>query len=857
MNFEHSEFLYLFILTSALGLILISLAILRRRSLPKRTGVTSLILRVLCLLSLIAGLLGPYLEEISQKASATLLLDISESMNEETASLLLAQVKNYQAAGIETKILPFSESTAPLSSLVPNPDFKKIRTAWSKLNIGQTNLEGSLDSINQTNLILISDGFETKGDSNLVITSLKDKAVKVYPLTPESNTAQEGSLSISKLYAPLIAPAEKSVDIRTTIENKTTADQSGMLEVMHGDKLLYKKIVNIPANSEKLIITQSNPSEDGIAEVEAKFTPVDPKLSSTSLTTYISGAERDKILLISGNDSDQRLLKQLLAGQKYKLETLSNPSSSSIIKNLNDYAIVILNNTAKSQLPTSLPKRVNEYVKQGGSFIMIGGNRSFGLGDYKDTPIEEALPVEMVPPQTTKKRLNVAVSLVMDKSRSMANNDKIIYAKEAAAAVINSLKNEDYIQVIGFDSSPFIVVKMEQLATNRSSALERVTRLFPAGRTNLLPALHEARRSFAKVNAGRKHLIVLTDGKIPTAGAYYSELIAQLRSGGVTVSTVMLGSETDTQELRDMATQGGGAFYQTTDARSLPKIFLDDIKVSTGERTLKEQSEYTVRRGPDGILSTSITAFPPLRGYVQAKRKPKSDLELVVYNNDKAEPLLVSWSYGKGKSIAFTSDANGRWSSYWASWPKFTNFWVDIIDSLVPQNKEQTENINFDLKRTVEKGNLKLDLAVYNENVSGAISAELRKPDGSVISVNFEQVAKGRYKASIADAIAGRYDLEAKIGNSKLNPVAFHLSGDLFGEKKGQGYNIPQLEKLASETGGMLNPPAAELLKEANRSITKTDLSSIFYILATILFLLEILKRELGLRLYKRAAIPS
>src|SRR5690606_7463191 len=105
-----------------------------------------------------------------------------------------------------------------------------------------------------------------------------------------------------------------------------------------------------------------------------------------------------------------------------------------------------------------------------------------------------------------------------------------------------------------------------------------------------------------------------------------------------------------------MANLGGGAFYRTTDVRALPKIFINDLKVASGERTLKEQNDFQVRTGPAGVLSTTIDAYPKLRGYVQTKQKPGANLELVTYSDTKADPLLASWSYGKGKSLAFTSD---------------------------------------------------------------------------------------------------------------------------------------------------------------------------------------------------------
>src|SRR5207249_7704895 len=37
------------------------------------------------------------------------------------------------------------------------------------------------------------------------------------------------------------------------------------------------------------------------------------------------------------------------------------------------------------------------YVHDGGAFAMIGGDQSFSAGDYAGTPIEEVLPVALLP----------------------------------------------------------------------------------------------------------------------------------------------------------------------------------------------------------------------------------------------------------------------------------------------------------------------------------------------------------------------------------------------------------------------------------------------------------------------------
>ena len=152
--------------------------------------------------------------------------------------------------------------------------------------------------------------------------------------------------------------------------------------------------------------------------------------------------------------------------------------------------------------------------------------------------------------------------------------------------------------------------------------------------------------------------------------------------------------------------------------------------------------------------------------------------------------------YGKGKSVAFTSDANGRWSYYWVGWGKFVQFWSDVVDSVRPEERDEDEAIKFDLRYSVEKGALMLDLTVFSERAAAGVNSVLSFPDNSEHEVGFKSVSRGRFQARIDNAMAGTYTLNSQIGPKKLTPVAFSLSGELFGEKKGKGFRRPVLERL-------------------------------------------------------------
>jgi uncharacterized membrane protein len=554
---------------------------------------------------------------------------------------------------------------------------------------------------------------------------------------------------------------------------------------------------------------------------------------------------RDKVLLLSGSPEDALLLSQMLENQRYQLKSLLAPVPNEEISKPSDYRSIILNNVPHAALPPLFADALPDFVRSGGGLIMVGGNKSFGLGGYIGTRVESVLPVTLVPPYKEKKRLNVAVQLVIDKSRSMAAEERLEFAKAAAKEVVKSLQDDDYIGVIGFDEVPFIALPMSSVAQVRFSAAERISRLYPTNKTNLYPALDEARRGLQRVNAGRKHTVILTDGKIPDASSEYVSLVRQMRVLGITASTVLIGSDADDGFLAQLAESGGGSFYKTDDPSNLPRIFLADVKVASGEQTLKENPDLPVERGPSGIQSTSIDSFPTLRGFVETLARDSAATELVISESDKTYPLLASINVGKGRSVAFTSDANGRWSSNWARWSQMQPFWSDLLESLHPQKAQTDTSISFDVRSWIEGGELIVDLSLFGSAPRGRVSAELRTPRDQTQSIDLKVIAPGHYQAHVSQPMAGRYEATFLVNDIQLPKVAWSIDGEAFGERPHYKPNQAFLERLASLTGGKIDPTASDLAGMLKTTTDTKSYAHLALLTALLLFFAEILVREI------------
>jgi Ca-activated chloride channel family protein len=855
VNLLHPDTIWLLVPIVFLGVV--SVIVTPRGS--RLRGAVRVLLRCAMAAALVLALATPYTSEKRPLEAVTALLDISASITESQGDELLAKAHTLaEQLSVPLMVAPFAGSAVTRAVSISKGDsFRGIRSAWQTLDTGGTDIARAIEG--RANLtapfaLLLTDGYETAGSAREVVARNASR-----PLFPLSSTGEDGDteVAISQLHAPRSVPAQRSAEIRTTISSRAKGPTIGELQVRHGESVVLKRSVTMAPGSDLSVVAESDPNLEGLLPIQATLSWRDSEgQHSVTRTTWISGEKRDKVLLISGTAEDDRFLSQILKSQAYQLRSLVAASSREEQRSVqaSDYKVIVLNNVALSGIPDTLLSELRTFVRDGGGLVVVGGGSAYGLGGYIGSRLEELLPVKLLPPQPEKKRVTIGVQLVVDKSRSMATDNRLEFAKAAAEEVVRNLKDDDFIGVIGFDEVPFIALPVSRLSQVRDTAISRISRLFPTSRTNLFPALDEARRGLAATPAGRKHVIVLTDGKLPDPGPYYFDLIKQMRFVGITVSTVMVGNEADDGFLAQMAQAGGGAFYQTNDPANLPKVFLSDVKVASGERTMREEPEMSVRPGPDPLVSTRIETYPILRGFVQTAEREKAQTELLVRDTEGTHPLLASWNIGEGRVVAFTSDANGRWSSNWIRWERIQEFWSDLVEASRRRDSESAPaRVEFDLRSWVAGGEVVIDLALFADVGRRTIRGQVTRPDGGTSSVEFVAEKPGHFMARLGQAAAGTYRAKISLttadegqkgqGAQELPEVAWEIDGAQFGEQPHRKPALQVLGELARASGGVVDPAADDLRPLMQRETEKRLYTHELLVVALGLFLLELLLR--------------
>jgi Mg-chelatase subunit ChlD len=154
------------------------------------------------------------------------------------------------------------------------------------------------------------------------------------------------------------------------------------------------------------------------------------------------------------------------------------------------------------------------------------------------------------------------------------------FAKESAKSIGRELRDGDYLGVIGFDDSPFVVIYLDRVGRLREGDLisNRIERLKPGGQTYFLPALAEAKRQLERVSSPKKHIILLSDGVTRGSQSELIDLIvAMKKEPAISVSTIAISADADVLIMRRIAQYGGGSFQLFCNPSDLAQVTLESV----------------------------------------------------------------------------------------------------------------------------------------------------------------------------------------------------------------------------------------------------------------------------------------
>jgi VWFA-related protein len=218
--------------------------------------------------------------------------------------------------------------------------------------------------------------------------------------------------------------------------------------------------------------------------------------------------------------------------------------------------------------------------------------------DFRVT--EEGRDVEVVEFQApqNKEAIATTVVLVVDRSGSMEEEDRIGGLKRAVRSFLEKLPEGSKVSVIAFGSD---VDRLTDFTTDRAQVQQAVDALRPEGATRFYDAIAEALQMLDR-ESGRRVVLALTDGEDTfSQNATLESVIASAQRVGLPVYTLGLGTEEEIEsgDLRRLATATRGQYYPARNSDELRAIYEQIAERIRSSYSMIYQSD---RKLADGTL---------------------------------------------------------------------------------------------------------------------------------------------------------------------------------------------------------------------------------------------------------------
>ncbi|MFH1924088.1 MAG: VWA domain-containing protein, partial [Planctomycetota bacterium] len=760
--------------------------------------------RMLLIAVLVLALCGVRVVRPTAERFAVLAVDQSESIADESRRVAESFVAEVVEAGGRDRVvvLGFARRVwkgdspiVPAGKLRQSPTYS---SAAPKPNSEGTNLAAAIELAaalapcdRVPHVVLLTDGCQTEGDA-LRVARAAGVEISTVPLLSRA----EPEVYVSAVETPGEAPQHESFHVDVVLHS--SHQDEGKVTVFRDDRFLADRRAAVAEGTNRVRFSDSIAEEGPVtytARIE-EFRDTLPENNTASGVVFATA--RRRVLLVESEVSAAIHLATALEGEKIDVDVRRPDGLPTSPAEFADYDALVLSNVPAASLSQPQMDAIAAYVRDlGGGLIVIGGDQALTPGGYRNTTLEELLPVSCEF-EKTEERPSLAMALIIDRSGSMEEGGAIALAKEATRRAVDLLEPKDQVGVIAFQDYAEWVSELHP-CSDKERVLERIDTITAGGGTNMYPAIERAYLALREAEAELKHVVILTDG-VSHPGDF-DGLVRRMAESGITVSTVAVGQEAVRPLLEDMARIGKGHHYYCDTAEAVPEIFALEAASASKMGIIEEPVRARAESPLEALEQVDVTTAPSLLGYVQTRAKPAGQLVLA---SERGDPLLIWWRCGRGVAVAFTSDVQSRWAAAWLDWPQFGRFWAQVVRHALRKDRADGFVLTVDQQDALVTVILE---AVDPESrpLDGArTTLTVTDPEHTNRQLSFAEATPGRYVADLATPRPGTYYLKLRVE---------HGGREVFSARRGFVVGYPEeyrtrptdddlLRAIAEATGG-------------------------------------------------------
>ncbi len=724
-------------------------------------AIVALLLRSVIVIALVLALAGLQIERTTESLAVVFLIDDSDSMppaTVESARQFVEESLEAMRPEDQAAVIVFGSDALVERPMSPIRDVGPIESQVLPLH---TDLAEAIrlglalyPPGAARRMVILSDGLVNVGDAERAARLAAASGVEIVAVPFSAIPGPE--VLVTDVDLPTRLNEGQVFDLTVSIES--SVETAAILRIVGNGRVVAEETVGLVEGVNRYAFTLTA-EEPGLVNYRVQLVPAgdDVFYQNNELSAFAQVTGPPTVLVVTGNPVESQNLEAALVGQGLLVDRVISAGFPGDLATLSGYQSVILVNVPARDLGPRKMQLLQTYVRDlGGGLVVVGGEHAYAPGGYFQTPLEEMLPVEMQ--LKDQERLpQMTVVYVLDRSGSMADYSpggfaKLELAKEAVIRSVALLGPLDRVGVVTFDTEAAWAVPIGP-ADNRTQISNLVGGIRAGGGTDIYAGLLAVSRVLPNDPSALRHIILLTDGGASEQGI--PELVEEMYTQyGITMSVIAITAETEQYGafIEDLPDLAGGRFYHAYNVDTIPEIFTEDTIIATRAYIMEEEF-YPALTSSSPIL-TGIGATPSLMGYVGATIKPTGRQVLATGQGD---PLLATWQYGLGRSVAWTSDATGRWAANWVTWEDFARFWSQAVRWTISEGVNQ--NVEVSVTQEGEQVRISVD-AVDSEGafLNGLeMDANIVDPDLETTPLALPQVAPGRYEATFEPTMEGAY----------------------------------------------------------------------------------------------------
>lgn len=762
-------------------------------------------LRTVVFVLLVMALAEAQYLRTSEKISVIYLLDQSESIPAEQRRAMLdyviKEVGVHRDAGRGDKaglivfgreaaieVPPFDDDIQLAGKLETVIDLRRDAT---NLSAAMKLAQATFPEDSAKRVVIVTDGNENIGDARAIARMLVRDAIGI-DVVPVSVGAR-AEVAVEKVTLPEQVRKDQPFVANIVVNNMTqpttdnpTGEVKGTLRLIRragGQEETLEESQQILKPGKSVFQARDEIKFSQFYTYEARFEPDDAASDTMSqnnrATAFTHVRGKGHILIIEDfNHRGEFSDLELLLRKKNEVTVKQSNAAFSTLAELQSYDCIILANVPRSS-PDEVDgvTRLNRFFSEdqidmlvrntqqmGGGLVMLGGDRSFGAGDWAETELEKAMPVEFTIKNAKIRGVGALVMIMHACELPQGNHWEKVVAKQA----IQGLGSMDYCGLLAWNdfkgSDDWLWQDntgngLVRVGGGRQNMINRTGRMSPGDMPQFDPAMKKALAAFNKcTNATTKHMIIISDGDpsrpsgATMRGFQNAPPFVGGKPKGIQISTVAIGTHgpPGSTPLQNIATSTGGKYYVVNNPRALPRIYQREVRRVARplihEKPIAPQVVYRheMLRGIDDA------ALPVIDGFVltQVKENPLVEVSALTDQpaGEKTGTILASWTYGLGRSVAFTTDGGARWASSLKQWPHYERFFTQMIDWAM---RPTTEEGKFNVVSDVKDGKVQVVVTALDADDEFLnfleMGASVVGPDNKPLDVPIRQVSPGRY----------------------------------------------------------------------------------------------------------------